>query len=533
MSGPYSVGTRVAARFQASWKRAGPMGTARTKWYPGCIASAPYADGCCDIRYDDGDFEARVQPKFIRGMSWGSSPAASSPAATTSMEPVGERKANRTASTTCLELHLPLLLQLLIDSMESGFGNKRHANMYRLIPGASPFHMTWGLLCKLSKISSAWQAAVHALRLGLSTVHAGMLYERHLDDTAVRVLARDCPNLRIVHLYQCGSASEWHASRHPRCASGSGPGRCVNEYGRGWDGKNKTCRPPVGDAAIQELLLACPLLQQLSFVGEWRIGASVLFTAARHCAQLTSADLHCCAWVPSRCELGDDAYASACSTSSVTMNGGRYLFNYYASHLTAASLISFFTGCTQLTELNVEHLPCLDDEVVQSMSMLLPKLRALRLGGREGNCRLTERAMASTWPSLTKLDIRANFLEHKLTALETLSCPRLEALTWLPLARGLERLASAAPQLKRLKLVFYPEDAEGLEGESEDYDDEEFWMARPPLSAWLAELKHTELRCLSHLMTSDELLMTSLIIFLMTCLMTCLMYVPSGGSQVP
>jgi hypothetical protein len=133
--------------------------------------------------------------------------------------------------------------------------------------------------------------------------------------------------------------------------------------------------------------------------------------------------------VPTRCELGDEAYYAA-------TRGSKYLHNYYSSHLTAASLVSLFTGCAQLTELDVRHLPCVDDEVVQSMAALLCKLRSVRLGGREQTCCLTERSFESAWPSLTSLDVSACFLKGNLSALEDLSCPLLRSLSWLPLARG-------------------------------------------------------------------------------------------------
>ena len=36
------------------------------KWYRGRIASAPDADGACDVEYDDGDFEESVQRSNLR-----------------------------------------------------------------------------------------------------------------------------------------------------------------------------------------------------------------------------------------------------------------------------------------------------------------------------------------------------------------------------------------------------------------------------------------------------------------------------------
>ena len=490
-----AVGTRIEARYQAS-----KHGPSRTKWFPGHIASAPSADGCYDVQYDDGDFEQCVPSKFIR------SPAKPvPPARPTASDSAGKAKckgvrpashkvhrqasAAHAPSVSVLEMRV---LQPLIDCVESGFGRSFRGS----IRTADLKRMAWALTCKISMVCSGWDAAVRDLRAALCTVDAPQSSEachvkgvaHHLDDAAVRMLARAFPNLLTVSLHQPGYASKWHASRHLGCLnelqrSRGEPGRCFDEHGRGWGGEKTTCMPPVGDEAIENLLRSCPL-QQLRFSGEWRIRPRVLFTAARQCPQLKRADLSCCAWVPTRCELGDEEYAAATEGSS-------FLHNYYLSHLTAASLISLFTGCAQLTEIDVRHLPCVTDEVAQSMAMLLSQLRTLRLGGRERTCRLTERTFDSAWPSLITLDVSAFFLNGSLSALKDLSCPLLETLTWLPVARGLEHVASAAPRLEKLKLAFYAEDAVWSGLEEEEWDG-----APPPLSDWLRSLKHPNLTCL-------------------------------------
>ena len=51
---PSVVGARVQARLRAN-----------TSWYAGVVTKV-HADGSCDVKYDDGDFEAGVQPKRVR-----------------------------------------------------------------------------------------------------------------------------------------------------------------------------------------------------------------------------------------------------------------------------------------------------------------------------------------------------------------------------------------------------------------------------------------------------------------------------------
>ena len=52
-----AVGERVQGKYQ------GDIGGAN--WFEGVVAQV-YADGACDIEYDDGDHEERVAPKFVR-----------------------------------------------------------------------------------------------------------------------------------------------------------------------------------------------------------------------------------------------------------------------------------------------------------------------------------------------------------------------------------------------------------------------------------------------------------------------------------
>ena len=57
----WTVGQRVEAKFQAS-----QFGSAARWWFPGEIASEADAEGRYDVRYDDGDYESSVRPKYIR-----------------------------------------------------------------------------------------------------------------------------------------------------------------------------------------------------------------------------------------------------------------------------------------------------------------------------------------------------------------------------------------------------------------------------------------------------------------------------------
>ena len=54
-----AVGHRVEARYKAQ-----SLGASRTQWYPGKVTQC-HPDGTVDVQYDDGDFEARVPPKFV------------------------------------------------------------------------------------------------------------------------------------------------------------------------------------------------------------------------------------------------------------------------------------------------------------------------------------------------------------------------------------------------------------------------------------------------------------------------------------
>ena len=57
----WQVGMRIESKYQAA-----KYGSFSTKWYAGTIVSAPDADGRCDVRYDDGDFEEAVPSRYIR-----------------------------------------------------------------------------------------------------------------------------------------------------------------------------------------------------------------------------------------------------------------------------------------------------------------------------------------------------------------------------------------------------------------------------------------------------------------------------------
>ena len=61
-SQPWAValGAPLRARYLASSR-----GSFGTMWFPG-VATVVHADGTVDVRYDDGDAEKRVQPKYIK-----------------------------------------------------------------------------------------------------------------------------------------------------------------------------------------------------------------------------------------------------------------------------------------------------------------------------------------------------------------------------------------------------------------------------------------------------------------------------------
>ena len=56
---PVAVGQRVEGKWLAQ------KSSAQTRWFLG-RAAAVHPDGCVDINYDDGDFEGRVPPRFVR-----------------------------------------------------------------------------------------------------------------------------------------------------------------------------------------------------------------------------------------------------------------------------------------------------------------------------------------------------------------------------------------------------------------------------------------------------------------------------------
>ena len=63
----FSAGTKVKARWLGG-----------SRWYPGRIHLV-HTDECCDIQYDDGEHEARVEPKYIRLANQKSGPTADRP----------------------------------------------------------------------------------------------------------------------------------------------------------------------------------------------------------------------------------------------------------------------------------------------------------------------------------------------------------------------------------------------------------------------------------------------------------------------
>ena len=222
MDGALAVGARVEARFQAA-----QFGASRTRWFPGYIACEPDATGCCDVQFDDGDFEKKVPAKFIR-IPRSLSPASNSPRRTRPSQNIERRIISREPSPACLELHV---LVPLIASFESDFGCKRRHRRW----DAGPEH-SWAFLCRLSVVCSGWQEAVRMFRLDLRTVLSSYFYFRGstrtdfrthgLDSAAVHVIARSCPNVRTIRI------------------------KCHSILG-------------VSDASVQDLLRACPLLEDL------------------------------------------------------------------------------------------------------------------------------------------------------------------------------------------------------------------------------------------------------------------------------
>ena len=64
----------AGARCEAA--RFGVRGSERSKeWYPGVILRVDAASGCCDVKYDDGDYEQGVRPQYVRQLR-GAAPAA-------------------------------------------------------------------------------------------------------------------------------------------------------------------------------------------------------------------------------------------------------------------------------------------------------------------------------------------------------------------------------------------------------------------------------------------------------------------------
>ena len=52
---------QVEAKYMAQ-----KLGSSLAKWFPGRIESAPDAEGRCNVRYEDGDFEALVPSRYLR-----------------------------------------------------------------------------------------------------------------------------------------------------------------------------------------------------------------------------------------------------------------------------------------------------------------------------------------------------------------------------------------------------------------------------------------------------------------------------------
>ena len=61
----WSAGTPVKARYLASTR-----GSVAARWYNGVVTVA-YPDGSCDIRFEDGDEEKAVLPRYIRALEDG------------------------------------------------------------------------------------------------------------------------------------------------------------------------------------------------------------------------------------------------------------------------------------------------------------------------------------------------------------------------------------------------------------------------------------------------------------------------------
>ena len=209
------------------------------------------------------------------------------------------------------------MLAPLLASFESNFGKKRAAPWV----GSRPENV-YGLTSLLSMVCSDWQEAVRALQSDLRTVDAGfygfpgckqglvsLVASKGLDSAALRVLARACPNLRTATLF-----TKRPLPRDAKSPPETDPGLTIS------------------DASVQALLRACPHLEEITLLGTWRIGPAVLLTAARHCPQLRCVTLRYCAWIPTRVEMGDAAFAAVTNHIS-----------YYASRLTAASLVSLCT----------------------------------------------------------------------------------------------------------------------------------------------------------------------------------------------
>eukprot|EP00966_Prymnesium_polylepis_P334587 7389955-Prymnesium_polylepis.1 len=71
----WRVGDACQAKFRAQHG-----GASFAKWFSGTVKVA-HDDGACDVEYNDGDFEARVPPKFLKPANGSSSQAAASSAA--------------------------------------------------------------------------------------------------------------------------------------------------------------------------------------------------------------------------------------------------------------------------------------------------------------------------------------------------------------------------------------------------------------------------------------------------------------------